>query len=658
MQDLVRPTRLGWVWLAAIAALVLCCLGLDPAFARPQDGVGKSLRVVPAARQAGNVAIITIEGPITSLTAVSFERRLKLAETSGAEGVVIDLNTPGGELGAAFDICNAIKSSSIKNIVAWVHPNAYSAGAVIALACREIITSGTGTMGDALPIRVSRFGGLSPLPEHEKQKVTAPLLAEVVDSARRHNRDEYLVQGIVALGVELWMVENAKTGERMAVNRAEYEMLFQEQPPAGRPRLVSAPSDGDGFQSRGIARKKNEAGKAKEEALPAEGSEERLKTPSEEGRPGDTTGEPSQSVESTPISEQDAGGDAGKTAPGGGGGGGDGEVTFRPASPTIERFEKDLNLTQDRASQRRTLTPADRGQWKLVEYVSDGKGPFTFKSDDLIHYRLAVEKVDTDEELRAYFGATNLRRLDPNWSEKLSAVLMHPILQVVLIVVFLVGLVLEMIHPGLVAPGSVAALALVLLVAPPLLVGMANWWELAAIGVGILLLAVEVLILPGFGIPGVLGLVLLFVGLVGVFVGPGGGLFPSSTGGRGEMLGGLVMVLLSFVSAGMLIYFISRNLSSIPMFNRMVLRPGGEEDIETNPFEAMAITAPSISAGAEGVALTPLRPSGKAQFGDRVLDVASSIGYVDGGTPVRIVSADGFQTIVEPITGPRDASAG
>ncbi len=644
IQPLVRACR---VWTIAILGSFLAFAGVDAALARLQSGTSTSQRAVPAARQAANVAIITIKGPITSLTAVSFERRLKLAEDSGAEGIVIDLDTPGGELGAALDICNAIKSARIKNIVAWVHPNAYSAGAVIALACREIVTSSSGTMGDALPIRVSRFGGLAPLPEHEKQKVTAPLLAEVVDSARRQGHDEYIVQGIVALGVELWWVQNEKTGERMAINRAEYELLFGSQPSVSRPRLVSAPSGTGSMSSGGGGGDGSPQGIPPDPPASDAQPNDKPHGPSPAEAPADAK-EPAEENATDPNLPESGGTPPKKPTA-------DGELAFKPAAPQLERVEAEVSISQDRASQRRMLTPADRGQWKLIEYVSDGNGPFTFKSDDLVHYQLAAGKIENDEELRSFFGATNLRRLDPSWSEKMAGVLMNPIVQIVLIVLFLVGLVLEMIHPGLVAPGSVAAVALVLLVTPPLLVGMANWWELAAIGVGIVLLAVEVLILPGFGIPGVLGLILLFVGLVGVFVGPSGSLFPSSTGGRGEMLGGLVMVLLSFVSAGMVIYFISRNLSSLPGMSRMVLKPGADEEVEMSPFEAMAPAAVAFGVGEEGVALTPLRPAGKAQFGERVLDVSSAIGYVDGGTRVKIVSADGFQTLVEPIQNPRQA---
>ena len=73
-------------------------------------------------------------------------------------------------LGATLGISNAIKSSPIKNAVAWVRPQAYSGGAIIALAAREIVVTDPGSMGDALPILMGGAIPFESIPEHERQK--------------------------------------------------------------------------------------------------------------------------------------------------------------------------------------------------------------------------------------------------------------------------------------------------------------------------------------------------------------------------------------------------------------------------------------------------------------------------------------------------------
>ncbi len=236
---------------------------------------------VPASRQAKNIAVITIKGPISSLTFKSLERRLQLAKRAGADAAVIELDTPGGELGAALDITSLLKRSDtpIPNTVAWVHPNAFSAGSVIALACREIVVSEAANFGDALVIATNMDGTLKNLKDAERQKLTAPLLSDVVDSARQRGYDEYLVQGFVTLGVKLWQVEHTLTGQRLFVNEREYELLFGQPPADTRPRVPSAPPGETArkvFSGRGEKAAKKEASKdgtaPVESAAPADGA--------------------------------------------------------------------------------------------------------------------------------------------------------------------------------------------------------------------------------------------------------------------------------------------------------------------------------------------------------------------------------------------------
>jgi membrane-bound serine protease (ClpP class) len=171
---------------------------------------------VPAYRQANRVAILTIEGIIDSVTLMSLERRMKKAVADGADAVVLDINTPGGEMFSTLEICALLRNraDTPANVVAWIHPTAYSAGTIIALACREIVVAPGSTLGDAAPIDM--FGRqMNPT---ERAKFLSPLLTEIVDSARRNHYDEKLVQAFIMLDQELWMIENFTTGERIFVD--------------------------------------------------------------------------------------------------------------------------------------------------------------------------------------------------------------------------------------------------------------------------------------------------------------------------------------------------------------------------------------------------------------------------------------------------------
>src|SRR5262249_15177031 len=139
-----------------------------------------------------------------------------------------------------------------------------------------------------------------------------------------------------------------------------------------------------------------------------------------------------------------------------------------------------------------------------------------------LRYKVATDKVRTDDELKAYFGAKNIARLDENWADHTARFLSQFWVKGLLIAIFLIALFVEMTHPGLALPGGVAALCLVALVMPPILAGIAGWWTLVAIVAGIVLICLEIFVTPGLAILGVLGVLMLFGGLVGTFlVGPG-----------------------------------------------------------------------------------------------------------------------------------------
>ena len=108
---------------------------------------------VPSYRQANNIVVITIEGVVDTVTAQSFKRRLQ--ESKDADAIVIELNTPGGDLMSTLEICYEIKNNAHQNTVAWINPHAFSAGTIIALACREIIVVPGSTFGDAAPINAT-----------------------------------------------------------------------------------------------------------------------------------------------------------------------------------------------------------------------------------------------------------------------------------------------------------------------------------------------------------------------------------------------------------------------------------------------------------------------------------------------------------------------
>lgn len=582
--------------LPAITRLLAACLAVCLGFA--QGAPQPAPTAIPASRQATNIAIIPIRGEIdersdgSSVMATSVMRRIDLAVRSGADAIVFELDTPGGGARASLRISKLIKQCPVRNTVAWIRPEAYSGGAIIALACREIVVAESASFGDAMPIAMDPAGAPRRIDRELLKKILPPLISDVLDSARRVNqatgeyqRDEYLCLALVANDVQLWYVRNTRTGARLCIDRAEFDMLFPGQSAAGPARLAGAP----GTDPPGI---------------------------------GSAPGMPSGSDKLASI------------------------------APIVAADAAQL------PSSRPVISPADAGNWALIEKTSDGTGAVVLTSEDMVRYRLAANApappgsllsfipIATDQDIASFFLAKNVRRLEPSWSEGLVLVLTNIWVRGIILAVFLLAMFAELMHPGAGLPGAIAILALGLFIAPPMLIGMASWWEVAAIIAGVVLLAIEIFVTPGFGLPGILGLALLFGGLVATFV-PRGSLFPSTQEAQSNLLLGVVTVLLAAASAGFGLWALARYFGSIPVLGRLVLKGSGLDDSEDLIASMGDPDAPAADIGEEGVALTPLRPAGRVLIGDRVLDAVAEFGYIPAQARVRVVTASPFRIGVE-----------
>ncbi len=542
---------------------------------------------VPAFRQANTIGVLTIHGPIDGITLRSLERRVQAALDDGAEAIVLDIDTPGGELPATLDITHLVRTDMPANTVAWVNPNAYSAGAIIALACREIVVAPDAAMGDSAPI--SPF---APLPLTERAKAEAPILADVVHSARRNHYDENLVKAFVSVGVELWLLENA-AGERAFVDRQEYQEIFGEEPPV-RLTPVAPPA-------------------RLQQAAPAVAPWfEKLMDVPQQGE----------------------------------------------APPSPQEIQKQIEAEQDLPPSRTRLTAADRAAWRPLKQVTSNDTLLVVKSEDAIAYGLATAVVANDEQLKSYFGASALRRYDGWWSESVARFLMRPGIRAVLLVIFVVCFLIELTSPGFGVFGTTAAVSMLIFIGAPWLAGLAQWWEIALILIGLVLVAVELFVLPGFGVPGLAGVLCLLVGVIGTFVGGD----VRSPAGQSQLLGGLVATFTAIAAAGVCTWLLFRQIEHLPLLRRLILRsevgspapgggggfaPGGPGSGSTGLLEAMGPAAPLIKAGDIGVAETDLRLVGRASFAGRLVDVESIGPYIERGTPVRVVRVGTFSIEVE-----------
>lgn len=558
------PRRMG-----VVAAIALLMGAGAPVDTRP--GTGKKAAPI-GPRGFNRAAIIAIDGEINDVMYKSLQRRVEQAREKDVRLIVFELDTPGGAVGSALDICELIKTLPGEiHTVAWIKPRALSAGSMISLACKEIIVSSYAQIGDCQPIMVGAQG-VQAIPDDIKAKFTAPVLAEFRDSATDRGYSKIMCLAMIRPEIEVFWVENTKTGERRFVDRVERDLLFKI-------KATEAP-------------------------------ETRTKEVVTEHK-----------VRGQPVKKRET------------------EIIRRAGGLTDHAETK--------------------SEWKAVETderLGNVRSPIvssdellTMTQDEAIAFGFARAEVTSRMDLETQYDISGpIERMEFNWSEQLVNWLTNPIFRGVLMALIMLGAYVEFNSPGVGLPGLVALICLVVFLGAPYLTGLANAWEIILVALGVVLIGVEVFVIPGFGIAGIAGIILMLVGLVATFVPEEPGSLPFALPQFDYTWDGVVLGIKVIASAMMAsaigAIILSRYLTKMPVVGRIVAANPRNEDVvmpEAYPRAAFL--------GEVGKTVGPLRPAGKARFGDSLIDVVSQSDYIDRDEPIEVVERRGNRIVVRRV---------
>jgi membrane-bound serine protease (ClpP class) len=271
---------------------------------------------------------------------------------------------------------------------------------------------------------------------------------------------------------------------------------------------------------------------------------------------------------------------------------------------------------------------------------------------EAIAYGFAKAVVSDEAELRERYQLTDTLRLAPLWSENLALWLTSVYVRGFLLMVIVLSAYVEFHTPGVGLAGLTALIALAIFVGAPYLAGLANAIEIILIVLGIGLIAVELFVIPGFGVVGFAGLGLVLVGLLATFVPDEPGrpfplLFPSlpSTVEAIRVALTTVVTALSLSFVGMII--LSRYLPKMPLFNRLApANPTPSQVYADDPYVGAA------RVHDRGLTEGPLRPAGKARFGPIIVDVVTQGEFLDAATPVEVIERRGNRVVVRAMGPP------
>ncbi len=496
-------------------------------------------------------AIIPIRIEINDVTTASLRRRIDEAKVAGAEVIIFEMNTPGGMVSSALDISHLIKNLTDIKTVAWVNTQAHSAGALISVACDEIVMAPSSTMGDVQVIFGSPMGAQA-VDEDLQPKVNTPILADFRASATKNGYDHVLCEAFVIPDREVWWIEHKETGQR--------EFVFRRQKIK---RVGGETEENDGSFTRKLLS---------------------LASP---------------------------------------------EAKWK----LVETYQDVLSGREVEA--RQPIVPGTQ----LLE----------MSASEAHAYGFSEGIASAEGELQTRYDLSALDRLELTWSENVTLWMTSMYVRGFLLIVIFLGVYVEFNTPGVGVPGLVALICLAIFAGAPYLTGLANVWEIALIGIGFLLIALEIFVIPGFGIAGISGIVFVLVGLTATFVPDDPGKFfplhiPQFVGAMQAIKTGALTVTAALSLSLLGMFMLSRHLPQMAMMNSV---------FPQNPTAADVAPADhyhgAVRVGDLGRSEGPLRPAGKARFGEVLADVVSEGDFVDPDTPVEIIERRGNLVVVRPL---------
>jgi membrane-bound serine protease (ClpP class) len=280
-----------------------------------------------------------------------------------------------------------------------------------------------------------------------------------------------------------------------------------------------------------------------------------------------------------------------------------------------------------------------------IEGVIDTGKVLTFTSGEAVQYGFCDGLAENVSEVLSQAGIEEYEivEYEPSWLERIIGFLVHPVFSGLLIMAIIGGLYFELQTPGIGFPLGVAILAAVLYFAPLYLEGLAANWEILVFIVGVIMIAVEIFVLPGFGVAGISGIIIVFISLVLSLINNVDFDF-----GYVEMenVGIAIMTVTVGLFGGFLLslYFGKRVFSA-----------------KSGPFKDFALTTvQNISEGflnvdssflalkgKVGIAQTVLRPGGKVLIEGEIHDAMSQSGFIDKGEEVVVVKVGTAQLYVD-----------
>ena len=312
----------------------------------------------------------------------------------------------------------------------------------------------------------------------------------------------------------------------------------------------------------------------------------------------------------------------------------------KASEKVISYFRAQMRATAEANGRRADIAEAMVDEQLEIEGITASGMLVTLTYSEALTWDISDGTIDTTEDVldaAGYPGAAVVEfRL--NWAEQIVRFLTDPIVSSLLMSIGVLGLLIELRTPGWGIGGTIAIAALALFFGSHYIVRLAGIEEILLFSAGIILLAVEIFVIPGFGIAGVGGITLIILSLFFSLIGS----FPN----RQALLNAGYTIGWSFILTVVLGYVVIRTFPRTAFFRKLTL---GEEERAVEGY----VSADTVTdlLGKTGHAINNLRPVGRAEIDGRRVDVLTEGEYIAANAPVVVTHIEGSKITVREISG-------
>jgi len=279
----------------------------------------------------------------------------------------------------------------------------------------------------------------------------------------------------------------------------------------------------------------------------------------------------------------------------------------------------------------------------VIPGIIDSGKTLTFTAQEAMKYHYCEGLANNIEEVvekNLSIADYELITFKPTAWDNIKGFLMSSVLQGILIMLIIGGIYFELQTPGIGFPLVVAITAAVLYFAPLYMDGLAANWEILIFIIGLILVGLEIFVVPGFGITGISGIVLVFSGLILSLLNNIDFNFEPV---HAPNISKALLTVMGGVTLGFgLILYISSKIGTKGMFRKVALdaKLDNQSGYISVPLENRNLV------GKSGMATTILRPAGKVSVAGKVYDAIAEESYIEKGTPVKVTRYEKGQIYV------------